>query len=105
MNRWIASLAAAFLTSTAFAGDLPKGTVVRIEGSGIEGGWHEGKITVLAEGCTYVALNKPTEHGYKLIALIGATRLQRQQNGGWTEMSLDTLRSHEPKPCLVEGAD
>jgi hypothetical protein len=91
--------------SAAFAGDLPKGTVVRIEGSGIEGGWHEGKITVTGEGCTMVSLAKPTKDGYTLIALIATTRLQKQQGASWLDVSVKDLRAHEPQKCLEEGAD
>jgi hypothetical protein len=91
--------------SAAFAGDLPKGTVVRIEGSGIEGGWHEGKITVTSEGCTMVSLVKPTKDGYTMIALIATRRLQKQQGASWIDVSVKDLQSHEPKKCLEEGAD
>src|SRR3954466_13190895 len=89
---------------SAFAGDLPKGTVVRIEGSGIEAGWHEGKITVTGEGCTMVSLAKATKDGYTLIALIATTRLQKQQGASWVDVSVKDLRAHEPKKCLEEGA-
>jgi hypothetical protein len=89
----------------AFAGDLAKGTVVRIEGSGIEGGWHDGKITVTGEGCTMVSLAKPTKDGYTLIALIATTRLQKQQGASWVDVSVKELQAHEPRKCLEEGAD
>jgi hypothetical protein len=105
MNRLFAFIAALGVSSAALAGDLPKGTVVRIEGQGIEAGWHEGRITVTSEGCTMVTLAKPTKDGYTMIALIATQRLQRQQSGTWTEVSVPALRSHEPKPCLEEGAD
>ena len=89
----------------ALAGGLPKGTVVRIEGTGIESGWHQGKITVTSEGCTMVALDKPTKDGYTLIALIATKRLERQQSGAWSDVPMKPLQAQEPKMCLEEGAD
>lgn len=91
--------------SAAMAGDLPKGTVVRIEGSGIEGGWHEGKITLTSEGCTMVSLAKPTKDGYTMIALIATKRLQKQQGASWVDVSVQDLKTHEPQKCLEDGAD
>ena len=91
--------------SPTFAGDLAKGTVVRIEGSGIEGGWHEGKITVTSEGCTMVSLAKPTKDGYTMLALIATKRLQKQQGGSWIDVSVKDLQAHEPRKCLEEGSD
>ena len=105
MNRLFALIAALGVSSAALAGDLPKGAVVRIEGQGIEAGWHDGKITVTSDGCTMVTLAKPTKDGYTMIALIATKRLQRQQSGAWTEVSVKALQSHEPKRCLEEGAD
>jgi hypothetical protein len=98
-------LAIACGVSSVLAGDLPKGTVVRIEGTGIESGWHEGRISVTSEGCTMVTLQKPTKDGYTMIALIATKRLQRQQGNTWTDVSVKDLQSHEPKKCLEEGAD
>jgi hypothetical protein len=89
----------------AFAGGLPKGTIVRMQGSGIESGWHQGKITVTSEGCTMVALDKPTKEGYTLIALIATARLERQQSGAWTDVPVKALQAQEPKLCLEDGAD
>ena len=105
MKPVLTLLAATLFALPVLAGGLPKGAVVRIEGSGIESGWHQGKITVTSEGCTMVALDKPTKDGYTLIALIATTRLERQQSGTWTEVPLKPLRAQEPKMCLEEGAD
>ncbi len=100
---WLLSLACC--VATAFAGGLAKGTVVRIEGSGIEGGWHQGKITVVAAGCTMIALDKATKDGYTMIALVATSRLQRQQAGAWVDVSVKDLQAEEPKKCLEDGAD
>jgi hypothetical protein len=102
----LASFALFFVAvTTAQAGALAKDTPVRIEGSGIESGWFEGKIHVTGEGCTMVKLSKPTKDHYTMIALVGVAKLQKKDGAGWRDLSLQDLKSHEPKRCLVEGAD
>jgi hypothetical protein len=112
MKRSFALLIAVSAVSVAFAGDwhkqqraINKGAIVRIEGEGIESGWHEGRISVTREGCTMVTLEKPTKDGYTAIALTATKRLQRKQAGVWYEKSVKDLQSHEPKTCLEDGAD
>ena len=100
-----AVLAFLTLSPVAFAAALPKGTVVRVEGSGIEAGWFQGKITVTSQGCTMVTLDKPTKDGYTMLALIALKSLQRQQGAAWVTESLDKLKAGEPKKCLEEGSD
>jgi hypothetical protein len=91
--------------TAAYAGALAKDTPVRIEGSGIEAGWFEGKIFVTEEGCTMVRLSKPTKDKYTMIALVAVARLQKKEGAAWSDISLQDLRTHEPKRCLVEGSD
>jgi hypothetical protein len=98
-------LVTALMVSAAWAGALPNGSVVRIEGSGIEAGWHPGKTSLSGEGCTMVVLDKATKDGYTMIALIAVTRLQRQNGGAWSDIKLADLLAKEPKPCLEEGSD
>ena len=107
MNTRFASLAlaAGLLGSSAFAGALPKGAIVRIQGIGIESGWHAGTVAINGEGCTMVKLDKATQHGYTMVSLMGMARLERQQSGAWTDMPIKGLRAQEPKPCLVDGSD
>jgi hypothetical protein len=107
MNTRIAwlTVAASLVATTAHAGALPKGAVVRIEGSGIEGGWHAGTVAVNDEGCTMVKLDKATKGGYTMVSLMGTARLERLQSGAWVAMPVKALRAHEPKPCLVDGSD
>jgi len=100
-----AVLALLTLSPIAFADALPKGTVVRVEGSGIEAGWFQGKITMTSEGCTMVTLDKATKDGYTMLALIAIKRLERQQGAGWVAESLEKLKAREPKKCLEEGSD
>jgi hypothetical protein len=96
---------ATLCATTAHAGALPKGAVVRIEGSGIESGWHAGTVALNDEGCTMIKLDKATKGGYTMVSLMGTARLERLQSGTWVEMPVKALRAHEPKPCLVDGSD
>lgn len=105
MTRGIGVTGLAFIASTALAGGIAKDTTVRIEGSGIEIGWHSGKITVTNEGCTMIKLQTPTRNGYTMVALIATNRLQRQQGSTWVDVSVDELRKYEPKRCLEDAAD
>jgi hypothetical protein len=107
MNTRFASLALAtgLFGTAAIAGALPKGTTVRIQGIGIESGWHAGTVALNGEGCTMVKLDKATQHGYTMVSLVGTARLERLQSGAWTEMPIKSLRAQEPKPCLVDGSD
>lgn len=105
MKRFLLLSAALLFCASALAGGLPRNTVVRIEGSGIEGGWHEGKITTTMEGCTMVALDKATRDGYTLIALIATARLERKIGNTWSDVPLRQLLAQEPKQCLQEGSD
>ena len=105
MNRWIGAAGLGLMASIALAGRLAKDTPVRIEGSGIEAGWHDGRITVTSEGCTMIKLHRPTKGGYVLIALVATNRMQQQQGDRWLDVSVTELRTFEPKHCLEEGAD
>ena len=99
------ALATSLCATAALAGTLPKGTPVRIQGIGIEGGWHAGTVAINPEGCTMIKLDKATQHGYTMVSLMGTARLERLQSEAWTELPIQGLRAREPKPCLVEGSD
>jgi hypothetical protein len=105
MKRLAALLATTLITLAAQAGDLAKDTAVRVEGSGIEPGWFDGKIFITSEGCTMVKLSKATKDHYTMLALIAVARLQKKEGAGWRDLSLTDLKAHEPKQCLQEGAD
>ncbi len=83
---------------------LPAGTVVRVEGTGIEAGWFTGTVLVAGERCTMVKLDRATKDGYTMLALVALKRLQRQQGSQWTDVALPPLLQREPKACL-EGSD
>jgi hypothetical protein len=89
----------------AHAGNLAKDTPVRVEGSGIEPGWFDGKIFITSEGCTMVKLAKPTKDKYTMLALIAVAKIQQKDGAGWRNLSLKDLKAQEPKKCLVEGSD
>lgn len=102
----LTTLVVSFLAATAAqAGALAKDTPVRIEGSGIEAGWFEGRIFVTDEGCTMVKLAKPTRDKYTMIALVAVAKLQKKDGAAWRDLSMHDLRAQEPKRCLAEGAD
>jgi hypothetical protein len=105
MKRIATLLATTFVAVTAHAGGLAKDTAVRVEGTGIEAGWFDGKIFVTDEGCTMVKLAKPTKDKYTMLALIAVAKIQRKDATGWKDLSLQTLKAQEPKKCLVEGSD
>ncbi len=86
--------------AAAPASPIPAGTVVRMEAAGVEGGWHEGRITVDSAGCTMVTLAKPTREGYTMIGLVLTTRLQRQVSGAWQDVPLKDFIAAQPKACF-----
>jgi hypothetical protein len=105
MTRIATLLVATFVAVTAHAGGLAKDTPVRVEGTGIEPGWFDGKIFITDEGCTMVQLAKPTKDKYTMLALIAVAKIQRKDATGWRDLSLKDLKAVEPKKCLVEGSD
>ena len=82
---------------------LPEGTVVRIQSSQIESGWHAGRIRTAASGCRMIMLGTPTASGFESVALAALERLQRTEPVRWTEVALAELIEQEPAQCR-EGA-
>lgn len=105
MKRVAALVVGSLVTMSAFAGGIASNVPVRIEGSGIEAGWFEGRTDVNSEGCTIVKLSKATKDGYILLSLIAVSRLQEKDASGWRDVPVADLRAREPKRCLVEGSD
>ena len=104
MKRFAVVVGTSFLSLAAWAGDLPRDTLVRVEGSGIEPGWFEGKIVITGEGCTMVKLARATKDKYTMLALTSVAILQKKEGGAWKELSVQTLKAHEPKGCVDENA-
>jgi hypothetical protein len=105
MKRVAALLGTSIVAWAANAGGIASNVPVRIEGSGIEAGWFEGRTDITTEGCTVVKLSKATKDGYILLSLIAVNRLQQKDASGWRDVPVADLRAREPKRCLVEGSD
>src|SRR5215471_19139552 len=105
MKRVAALLMTSLVSLSAYAGGLASNVAVRIVGDGIDGDWFEGRTDITREGCTVVKLAKATPDGYILLSLIAVNRLQQKDRSGWRDLSVADLRAHEPKQCLIEGAD
>ena len=102
----IAAVALAALAQPAQAGDpLADGSTVRIRSNSIEAGWHTGRIKRDTRRCSMVQLDRPTEHGYTLLALMVVDALQLGRTGEWTAIDAKRAIAAEPAHCLVEGSD
>jgi len=99
------ALALSALPFGAHAADLADGVTVRVRSAAIEAGWHTGRIKRDARRCSMVQLDRPTEHGYTLIALMTVDALQLGRIGEWTAIDARRAIESEPAHCLVDGAD
>jgi hypothetical protein len=84
---------------------ITDGSTVRIRSNSIEAGWHTGRIKRDDRRCSMVQLDRPTEHGYTLLALMVVDALQLGSTGHWTAISAKQVIASEPAHCLVEGSD
>ncbi len=105
MKRVAGLLVGSLVSMSALAGGIASNVPVRIEGSGIESGWFEGRTDITSQGCTIVKLSKATKDGYILLSLVAVSRLQQKDASGWRDVPVSDLRAREPKRCLVEGSD
>jgi len=108
MSRVVAwsILALGAMPSSAGAKDtLGDGVTVRIRSASIEAGWHTGRIKRDKRQCSMVQLDRPTEHGYTLLALMVVDALQLGHTGEWTAIDARQAIAAEPAHCLVEGSD
>ena len=102
----IMAIALAMPTQRAGAADaIADGSTVRIRSNSIEAGWHMGRIKRDTRRCSMVQLDKPTEHGYTLLALMVVDALQLGRTGQWTAIDAKRAIASEPSHCLVEGSD
>jgi hypothetical protein len=102
----LVAVALAMLPVRASAADaIADGSTVRIRSNSIEAGWHTGRIKRDDRRCSMVQLDRPTEHGYTLLALMVVDALQLGTTGQWTAISAKQAIASEPAHCLVEGAD
>ena len=107
-----ARFAAAFAIASSFApvyanaADLmTDGAMVRIRSAAIEAGWHTGRVKRDARDCSMIQLDRPTQHGYTMVALIVVEALQLGRTGQWTAVNPRQAIASQPAHCLVEGAD
>jgi hypothetical protein len=87
------------------ADTIEDGATVRIRSNSIESGWHTGRIMRDSRHCSMVQLDRPTEHGYTLLALMVVDALQLGYTGRWTAINAKLAIASEPVHCLVEGSD
>ena len=90
---------AALGATAAHAAPLAKDTIVRIQASGIEPGWHQGRIGVAKNGCTLVVLDTKARGGYTSVSLKGASQMQRKDGASWVDVPVRDLAKQEPRPC------
>ena len=107
LKKVVAALTVALgiLPVQAGADAIEDGVTVRIRSNSIESGWHTGRITRDSRHCSMVQLDRPTEHGYTLLALMVVDALQLGYTGRWTAINAKLAIASEPVHCLVEGSD
>jgi hypothetical protein len=101
-----AVVALGMVSPTLHATDtIADGVTVRIRSNSIESGWHRGRIKRDSRRCSMVQLDRPTEHGYTMLALMVVDALQLGNTGQWTAVNARQAIASEPAHCLVEGSD
>ena len=84
---------------------LNDGVTVRIRSGSIEAGWHTGRLKRDQRRCSVIELDRPTEHGYKSLALTVVDALQLVRIGDWTAIDARRAIASEPPHCRVDGSD
>jgi hypothetical protein len=100
-----AALAVGVLPLKVSADSITEGITVRIRSNSIEAGWHTGRIKRDDRRCSMVQLDRPTQDGYTLLALMVVDALQLGRTGEWTAINTKQALASEPRHCLVEGTD
>ena len=98
-------VAGLLLTTPVAADTIADGSTVRFRSPSIEAGWHTGRIKRDGRQCAMIQLDRPTEHGYTLVALMVVNALQLGRTGQWTAVDARRAIASEPSHCLVEGSD
>jgi hypothetical protein len=98
-----AALACASLN--AFAGARGQGIVVRVAAGSVEPGWHQGRMVLDARKCWMVQLDRPTRHGYTMLALSFVDAAEIPSSTGWSPLALERVVRDQPTKCLEEGSD
>jgi len=95
----ILACAVGLMTTHALAQALGKGATVRVQASGLGADWLDGTIGVSPAGCTMIYLKKKAPGNYTAVSLAGASKLQEQRNGAWSDVAVKPLLAKEPKAC------
>lgn len=101
----VAGLIACMLTTQVRADAIADGSTVRFRSNSIEAGWHTGRLKRDDRHCSMIQLDRPTEHGYTLVALLIVDALQLGRTGQWRAIDARRVIASEPSHCLAEGAD
>ena len=84
---------------------LAEGATVRVRSGSIESGWHLGRLKRDQRRCSVIELERPTEHGYRSVALSVVDALQLGRTGAWTAIDARRAIAAEPPHCLAAGSD
>jgi hypothetical protein len=84
---------------------LTNGATVRVTSQSIDAGWHKGRMHLDAKKCWMVQLDKATQDGYTMIALIGVAELQVAQSETWAAADVKTVIKTQPSVCMEYDAD
>jgi hypothetical protein len=106
--RFAAALAIASIFApvhTDAADLISDGSMVRIRSTAIEAGWHTGRVKRDGRQCSMIQLDRPTQHGYTMVALMVVEALQLGRIGQWTAINPKQAIASEPAHCLVDGTD
>ena len=102
----VAGFTVLLATSHVAAADLiSDGSTVRVRSNSIESGWHTGRQKRDSRQCYMVQLDRPTEHGYTMLALMVVDAMQLGRTGQWMAIDAKRAIASEPAHCLVEGSD
>jgi hypothetical protein len=102
---WMALVLAVAVTLPARADTPQAGALVRLQAWTIEVGWHQGKVSRAANGCTVVELQAPDAEGNARIALADIDWLEVRRGDSWSTVSVGRLLEREPARCQTpEGA-
>lgn len=99
-------LAISLVPRDAVAGPaFADGARVRITAGSIEAGWHHGRVQRDQRKCWVVLLDKATQEGYTLLALLVVDELQVARGAGWAAVAVRPVVNAQRPECLEQGSD
>ena len=85
---------------------IPDGTKVRIQATGLRGGWLPGKVQMnKPSGCTMVYFDEKQPGGYTMVALNAVGKMERQEKGAWVDVPVKPLLAREKESCRKAAND